>query len=83
MTTFAKHRESTPWQRRFWEREIRVGRDFEAHVDFMHFNPVKLGYAQRVVDWPYSSSHRYVREGQYPRDWGDGTIDAVAAGEPT
>ena len=78
-----KHRESTLWQRRFWEHEIRDDRDFEAHVDYVHFNPVKHGYVQRVLAWPYSSFHRYMHEGQYPRDWGDGPIDEVAAGEPT
>ncbi len=29
------------WQRRFWEHTIRNETDFERHVDYVHFNPVK------------------------------------------
>jgi putative transposase len=46
------------WQRRYWEHTIRDERDFARHVDYVHFNPVKHGLAQRVRDWPYSSFHR-------------------------
>ena len=38
-----KHRESTIWQRRFWEHRIRDDRDFERHVDYIHFNPIRHG----------------------------------------
>jgi len=64
-----KHRESTIWQRRFWEHQIRDDSDFERHVDYIHFNPVKHGYVDRVSDWPYSTFHRYVRSGVYPDTW--------------
>jgi len=57
------------WQRRFWEHAIRDEEDFRRHVDYIHFNPVKHGYVQRVVDWPHSSFHRYVRLGILPEDW--------------
>lgn len=60
------------WQRRFWEHQIRDERDFEKHVDYIHFNPVKHGHVQRVIDWPYSSFHRYVKRGVYAEDWGVG-----------
>jgi putative transposase len=63
-------RESTIWQRRFWEHAIRGENDFERHLDYIHFNPVKHGHAGRVIDWPYSTFGRYVREGVYPADWG-------------
>jgi putative transposase len=33
----------------------------EAHVNYIHFNPVKHGLVKQVVDWPYSSFHRYIR----------------------
>ncbi|MGL4233950.1 MAG: REP-associated tyrosine transposase [Casimicrobium sp.] len=62
-------RERGIWQRRFWEHRIRDDRDFEAHVDYIHFNPIKHGHATRVRDWPYSSFHRWVREGRLPIDW--------------
>src|SRR5215510_13362265 len=32
------------WQRRFWEHTIRNSEDFERHVDYIHFNPVKHGF---------------------------------------
>jgi len=64
------HRESTLWQRRFWEHQIRNNDDFSRHMDYIHWNPVKHGYVDRVCDWAYSTFHRYVRVGTYPEDWG-------------
>jgi len=58
------------WQRRYWEHVIRDERDFERHVDYIHWNPVKHGWVTRVRDWPYSSFHRYVRGGILQPDWG-------------
>jgi putative transposase len=57
------------WQRRFWEHTIRDSGDFERHADYIHFNPVKHGLVSRVRDWPFSSFHRFVREGLLPEDW--------------
>jgi putative transposase len=62
-------REKGIWQRRFWEHQIRDDLDLQRHVDYIHFNPVKHGYVARVVDWPYSSFHRYVADGIYRDDW--------------
>jgi REP-associated tyrosine transposase len=71
------------WQRRFWQHTIRDERDFARHVDYVHFNPVKHGLAPRVRDWPYSSFHRYVREGILPDDWaGDLSESGTDFGEP-
>ncbi|MGE0750281.1 MAG: transposase [Variibacter sp.] len=66
-----KHRngEYALWQRRFWEHTIRNEADFERHVDYVHFNPVKHGLVSRVCDWPHSSFHLYVRRGMMPIDW--------------
>ena len=57
------------WQRRFWEHTIRDDLDYERHVDYIHYNPVKHGLVARVIDWPHSSFHRYVRHGILPMDW--------------
>jgi len=57
------------WQRRYWEHTLRDERDFSRHVDYIHFNPVKHGYVDRVKDWHYSSFHHLVRIGVYPDDW--------------
>ena len=60
------------WQRRFWEHLIRNEADFRAHMDYVHINPVKHGLVPRVRDWQYSTFHRLVRQGIYPRDWAGG-----------
>ncbi|MCD9029423.1 transposase [Luteimonas sp. BDR2-5] len=64
------------WQRRYWEHLVRDERDLAAHVDYIHFNPVKHGYVTRVRDWPYSSFHRDVRRGDLPADWA-GTFEGT------
>jgi putative transposase len=60
------------WQRRFWEHQIRNERDFAAHADYIHFNPVRHGYVGCVADWPYSSFHDYVMRGLLPLNWAGG-----------
>ncbi len=62
------------WQRRFWEHTIRDEKDFERHVDYVHFNPVKHRLVSRVSDWRHSSFHAYVRRGLLPADWA-GDVD--------
>lgn len=64
-----KHGQYNLWQRRYWEHTIRGERDLNTHVDYIHFNPVKHGLVRRVVDWPYSSFHRFVEKGKLPVDW--------------
>jgi len=61
-------------QRRDWEHRIRDEVDFERHVDYIHFNPVKHGHVTRVADWPWSSFQRYVQRRVLPSDWA-GTAD--------
>ncbi|AGG88708.1 MULTISPECIES: REP-associated tyrosine transposase [Rhodanobacter] len=58
------------WQRRFWEHQIRNESDLARHVDYVHINPVKHGHVAKARDWPYSSIHRYIREGTVTADWG-------------
>jgi putative transposase len=63
------------WQRRYWEHTIRDERDYAAHMDYTHFNPVKHGLVENAADWPFSSFRRCVAEGLYPEGWlgGGGT----------
>ena len=63
------------WQKRFWEHTIRSETDFARHFDYLHFNPVKHGYTTQVAAWPFSTFHRYVKQGVYPHDWGGGDTD--------
>ena len=60
------------WQRRYWEHLIRDERDFAAHMDYVHFNPVKHKLVKRVAEWPFSTFHRLVAEGVFDADWGGG-----------
>jgi putative transposase len=68
------------WQRRFWEQQIRDEADFTAHIDYIHYNPVKHGWVNKVADWPYSSFHRYVDKGWYGADWGSTPPALLVAG---
>ncbi len=65
-----KHRETTIWQRRFWEHKIKDDIDYQNHMDYIHYNSVKHGLVTNANDWPFSSFHRYVQQGVYPKDWG-------------
>jgi putative transposase len=62
-------REVAIWQRRFWEHHIRDQADFDAHVRYCWGNPVKHGFVERAVDWPYSSIHRDIRLGRVEPEW--------------
>ena len=53
-----------------WEHALRDEEDYARHFDYIHYNPVKHGYVESVQDWPYSSFHRWVKQGVYPPDWG-------------
>ena len=64
-----KRGEREIWQRRYWEHLIRDERDYKGHVDYIHWNPVKHGWVNRVTDWPHSSFHAYVRQGMVSMDW--------------
>lgn len=65
------------WQARFWEHTLRDPSEMENHIDYIHYNPVKHGYVDNVADWPYSSFHRHVRQGNYSSDWA-GTAECEA-----
>ena len=62
-----QRKESTIRQRSFWEHLIRDEQDYAIHMDYIHFNPVKHGYVKSVIEWPYSTFHRYVRQGSQNR----------------
>lgn len=63
-------RERGIWQRRYWEHQIRDDGDLACHVEYVHFNPVKHGYVKQAAEWPYSSIHRFIREGRVAETWG-------------
>jgi len=69
------------WQRRFWEHAIRDDLDCEKHMDYLHYNPVKHGWVENVMDWPYSSFHRYQKTGLYPANWAGNENNDIEMGE--
>ena len=74
-------RECGIWQRRFWEHLVRVEDDLRRHIDYVNINPVKHGHANRAVDWPHSSVHRYIRAGWLTADWAVDADDSGMGGE--
>ncbi|MFH2036731.1 MAG: hypothetical protein ABIJ45_10040 [Candidatus Zixiibacteriota bacterium] len=62
------------WQNRFWDHIIRNQDDFNKHIDYIHFNPVKHGLTTNPIDWKFSSFDKYKEAGYYQDDWG--IIDA-------
>lgn len=69
------------WQRRFWEHSVRDERDYAAHVEYVHINPVRHGLVGCARDWPHSSFHRCVVQGVYAPDWAGRVVPDLAVGE--
>jgi putative transposase len=73
----------SPWQHRYMEHALRSERDFHTHFDYVHWNPMKHGLVERVVDWPWSTFHRYVAQGLYAADWcGDAGAEGITSQLP-
>ncbi len=70
VTSRQKHRESDVWHRRFWEHTIMSEDDFERHLNYIHYNPIKHRLVACPHLWPYSSFSRWVERGTYEREWG-------------
>ncbi len=69
--TRRNHRqEKRVWQRRYWEHTIRSKQDWQNHMDYIHYNPVKHGYVKYPRKWRYSSFKLALKRGWYDTDWG-------------
>ncbi len=80
-SSLLRKRESGIWQRRYWEHCIRDERDYAAHMDYIHFNPVKHSLVAEPCKWPYSSFARCVERSLYPRSWSGAGSELAVAGE--
>ena len=80
--TFGNGQDFSPpfWQKRFWARRISDDQDFEDHLNYIHFNPVKHGFVPAASQWPWTSFHSYVKMGLYPPDWAEGGNYAAVTG---
>jgi len=76
-----RHRRRGVMQRRFWEHCLRDEQDLHRHMDYIHYNPVKLGYVSCARDWEWSSFHRYQAAGLYGADWGCSEVDIGDLGD--
>jgi len=73
-------REQALWQHRYWEHMLRDERDFERHADYIHYNPVKHGYAASPMEWQHSSFRHYVEAGIYDAAWGRPALEFKGVG---
>ncbi len=44
------------------ERAIRSDRHYWATLNYVHHNPVRHGYVERWLDWPWSSAREYLQQ---------------------
>jgi len=58
------------WQRSFWEHTIRDEYDWQTHMDYIHYNPVRHGYVDKAEDWQWSSYRKWRACGYYSEGWG-------------
>ena len=45
------------WQKGFSDHRIRDAADWEVHVNYIHFNPVRAGLCSQPEQYGYSSAH--------------------------
>jgi putative transposase len=81
-TSRLSNRRRGVWQRRFYDHLIRDDADYERHLNYIHWNPVKHGLATCPHAWPFSTFHRLVQANLYERDWLC-TCDGCSATPPT
>ena len=65
-----KHRQRGIWQKRYWEHTVEDEDDLQRCIDCTHWNPRKHRLVACIADYPSSSFHRYVKEGEYEPGWG-------------
>ena len=70
---YKNKREKGIFQRRYWEHTIRDENELNNHINYIHYNPVKHGYAKSVNDWEFSTFHKFVKKGLYDINWGSNT----------
>lgn len=70
---YTNKRERGIFQRRYYEHTIKSEDEYNNHINYIHFNPVKHGLVNAVKDWEYSSFHKFVKKGFYEENWGSET----------
>jgi putative transposase len=49
------------WQN-YWDRCIRSEKDFWRHFNYIHHNPVKHGYVQKMEEYEFSSYNYWIKK---------------------
>jgi len=62
------------WQPRYWEHCLRDDKDYQGHLEYIHYNPVKHGLVDSPMEWQDSSFKQYVAFGLYQHNWGTGQL---------
>jgi putative transposase len=60
----------TLWQYGSWDHVIRDENDYNKHLDYIHYNPVKHGYVTKPEDFSHTSYMTYIEKGWYEIGWG-------------
>jgi len=53
---------------------------YRAHMDYVHFNPVKHGFVAHPADWPYSTFQKCGALGLYDEAWAPADNNDVSSG---
>jgi putative transposase len=53
---------------------IRNSEDLYRHMDYIHYNPVKHGYASKPLGYKWSSFNTHVDMGNYNAEWGADSV---------
>ncbi|MCK4743171.1 MAG: transposase [Sulfuriflexus sp.] len=62
------------WESNYWEHCLSDDRDYQSHLEYIHYNPVKHGLSESAGAWPHSSFRQYVALGLYQHNWGSGKL---------
>jgi putative transposase len=71
-TNDSKENRSPFWQKRFWAHLITDEKDYEDHLNYIHFNPVKHGLVKNAIDRSWTSLPKFITAGKYASNWGEG-----------
>ena len=58
------------WQYGSYDHVVRDENDYNNHLNYIHYNPVKHGYVTKPEDFVYTSYKTYVTKGWYEIGWG-------------
>ncbi len=62
--------DDTPfWTHSMKQRPLLTPDDLRAHLDYIHYDPVRHGHSERAFDYQWSSLPARVEQGHYSENW--------------